>query len=182
MLDSAAELFGTQGYHASGLNQLVSAGGAPKGSLYFHFPGGKEQLAAEALQASGERLGETLAALMAAAEGPGDAVDAMVQVFAQNLVDSDFRRGCPLATVALDAAAESEPIRNACVQGYRGWQDLIEEYLAGRGLPPARAAELATVVLTAVEGALLLAKTRRDTAPLYTVGAHLRATLERELA
>lgn len=81
MLGSAAELFHSQGYHATGLNQLVSAGGAPKGSLYFHFSGGL-----------------------------GAIVDALGQVW----VESDFTRGCPIATVALDAATVSEPIRSAC--------------------------------------------------------------------
>ncbi|MEV0033774.1 TetR/AcrR family transcriptional regulator [Nocardia sp. NPDC050793] len=176
-LDAAADLFHTKGYYATGLNELVSAGGAPKGSLYFHFPGGKEQLAAEALTQSSAQLRETLRALLA--DGDTDAVFAALE---RNLLASDFRRGCPLATVALDAAAESEPIRQACVSGFASWREAIEEFLRDKGVDEERAAGLSIVALTSLEGALLLAKTQRDIAPLRTVADHLRTTLERELS
>ncbi|MGV9616323.1 TetR/AcrR family transcriptional regulator [Nocardia xishanensis] len=176
-LDAAADLFHTKGYHATGLNELVSAGGAPKGSLYFHFPGGKEQLAAEALTQSSARLRDILRALLA--DGDTDAVFAALE---QNLLASDFQRGCPLATVALDAAAESEPIRQACVSGFDSWRAAIEEFLRDKGLDAAYAAGLSVVTLTSLEGALLLAKTQRDVTPLRTVAAHLRTTIERELS
>ncbi|MET7772460.1 TetR/AcrR family transcriptional regulator [Nocardia sp. NPDC005366] len=176
-LDAAADLFHTQGYHATGLNQLVGAGGAPKGSLYFHFPGGKEQLAAEALSQSSARLRDTLRAVLIA----GD-IDAVVDALAATLTDSDFQRGCPLATVALDASAASEPIRQACADGFESWRVAIEEFLRDKGIGEPRAAELATVALAMIEGGLLLARTRRDIAPLRAVADHLRTTLERELS
>ncbi|WP_158881791.1 TetR/AcrR family transcriptional regulator [Amycolatopsis anabasis] len=176
MIDTAADLFHTQGYHATGLNQLVSAGGAPKGSLYFHFPGGKEQLAAEALARSGEQLCEALRALLA-----DDDLDAVFAALEQNLIDSDFQRGCPLATVALDAAG-SERIREACVSGYSSWHAVIAEFLTRQGIKKARARELGTVALASIEGALLLAKIQRDLAPLRAVAKHLRTTLEKESA
>src|ERR671918_458343 len=96
-LDAAADLFHTQGYHATGVNQLVSAGGAPKGSFYFHFPGGKEQLAAEAVAQSGRQLRDALAAALA----DGD-IDGVFDALASLLEDSGFQRGCPIATIALD--------------------------------------------------------------------------------
>ncbi|MFF5992928.1 TetR/AcrR family transcriptional regulator [Prauserella flavalba] len=180
MLSTAAELFHTQGYHATGLNQLLSAGGAPKGSLYFHFPGGKEQLAAEALAISGGRLHDVLRQTLETADGPGAAIETLIGHLAETLAASEFRRGCPLSTVALDAA-DSEPIRRACAEGFGSWQAVFEDALTGAGIAARRAGELATVVLAAVEGALLLAKTRHDTAPLRAVAAHLRITIEGEL-
>ncbi|WP_328604620.1 TetR/AcrR family transcriptional regulator [Amycolatopsis sp. NBC_00345] len=182
MLDSAAELFHSQGYHATGLTQLTSAVGAPKGSLYFHFPGGKEQLAAEAVRLSGERLCDVLRSLATAAPDPAAAVDLVVDTLAASLGDSDFERGCPLATIALDAAGESEAIRSACDDGYASWQDALAGYFTQQGLPAARAASLATVVLSSIEGALLFAKIRRDVTPLRTVAAHLHTTVEREFS
>lgn len=182
MLDTAADLFQTQGYHATGLTQLTTAGGAPKGSLYFHFPGGKEQLAAEAVKLSSERTGELLRAIARDAPDAPTAIDRAVNALASFLSESDFRRGCPLATVALDAAAESEPIREACADGYSSWHGVLAEHLAGHGLSPERADELATVVLAAIEGGLLLARTRRDVTPLRAVAAHLHATLDREFS
>jgi TetR/AcrR family transcriptional repressor of lmrAB and yxaGH operons len=182
MLDSAAELFHSQGYHATGLTQLTSAVGAPKGSLYFHFPGGKEQLAAEAVRLSGERLCDVLRTLATTAPDPATAVDRVVDALAASLTDSDFERGCPLATIALDAATESEAIRSACDDGYGSWQDALADYFTQHGLPAARAASLATVVLASIEGALLFAKIRRDVTPLRDIAAHLRTTVEREFS
>lgn len=176
-LDAAADLFHTQGYHATGVNQLVSAGGAPKGSFYFHFPGGKEQLAAEALVQSADTLRELLAAALA----QGD-VDGVFDALGAMLTDSDFQRGCPIATIALDAGGDSEPIREACVTGFESWRTAIEEFLRAKGIPDVRAGDLATVALAVIEGGLLLARTRRDLTPLRTVADHLRATLERELS
>ncbi|MGI5131202.1 TetR/AcrR family transcriptional regulator [Pseudonocardia sp. CA-107938] len=180
MLDSAAELFHQQGYHATGLNQLVAAGGAPKGSLYFHFPGGKEQLAAEAVRQSGAQLCELLAVIVANAPDAATAIRNVIDALAAALTESDFQRGCPLATVALDAAGESEMIREACADGYRSWHAVIEDYLGRQGaVEPAR---LATVALAAIEGGLLLARTLRDTAPLHAVATHLQATITEELS
>jgi TetR/AcrR family transcriptional regulator, lmrAB and yxaGH operons repressor len=170
LLRTAATLFRTQGYHATGLNQVVEEGRAPKGSLYFHFPGGKEQLAAESVAVS---AGEIHANLRAAAD-----LDGALELFAQALVSSGFRNGCPVATVALDAAAESEPIRAACAAAYASWQDVLVGFLERQGVSPERAPGLATTVLAAVEGALLLAKTRRDVTPLRQVAADLRVLIE----
>ena len=177
-IDAAADLFQTQGYHATGLNQLVSAGGAPKGSLYFHFPGGKEQLAAEALAQSGRRLREQLDAILTSGGDLAAAFDTLTAL----LTDSDFERGCPIATIALDAARQSEPIRQACVSGFESWRVTIEKFLTDKGIDATRAAELSTVALAMIEGALLLAKTQRNTAPLRAVADHLRTTFEGELS
>jgi TetR/AcrR family transcriptional repressor of lmrAB and yxaGH operons len=182
MLDTAAELFQTQGYHATGLTQLTTAGGAPKGSLYFHFPGGKEQLAAEAVRLSSGRTGEMLRAVVAEAPDPATGIDRVVGFLADTLLESDFQRGCPLATVALDVAAESPAIREACSDGYLSWHGTLADYLARQGLPAERADGLATVVLAAIEGGLLLARTQRDVAPLRAIATHLRTTLEREFS
>src|SRR5947208_1901482 len=91
MLESAAELFRTQGYHATGMTQRVSESRAPKGSLYFHFPGGKEQLAAEAVRLSGERLAGQFREITAAAPDPATAIDLIVAALAASLSESDFR-------------------------------------------------------------------------------------------
>jgi TetR/AcrR family transcriptional repressor of lmrAB and yxaGH operons len=182
MLDTAADLFHSQGYHATGLTQLITAGGAPKGSLYFHFPGGKEQLAAEAVRLSSERTGALLEAILRDAPDAVTAIDRTVEALASFLTESDFQRGCPLATVALDAAAESEPIREACAAGYSSWHEVLAAYFGAQRLSAERSDVLATVVLAAIEGGLLLARTRRDLAPLRAVATHLHATLDREFS
>jgi TetR/AcrR family transcriptional regulator, lmrAB and yxaGH operons repressor len=170
LLRTAAALFRTQGYHATGLNQVIADGQAPKGSLYFHFPGGKEQLAVESIALS---AGEVRANLRKA-----DDLEAALTLFTEHLVASDFKNGCPVATVALDASAESEPIREACVTAYASWQDVLEDFLVRQGVSAERAPGLAITVLAAVEGALLLAKTRRDVTPLRQVGNDVRVLIE----
>ncbi|MBP2321124.1 TetR/AcrR family transcriptional repressor of lmrAB and yxaGH operons [Kibdelosporangium banguiense] len=170
VLRTAAKLFRTQGYHATGLNQVLAEGRAPKGSLYFHFPGGKEQLAVESLQLSSGEFGAHLR--------QAGSLDEALELLEQWLVESDFRDGCPIATVALDAAGESEQIRLACDQAYGSWERVITDFLEQQGVADADA--LATTVLAAVEGALLLARTRRDVTPLRRVGEHLKLLIAQE--
>lgn len=168
---TAADLFRAQGYHATGLNQVLAEGGAPKGSLYFHFPGGKEQLAVEAVALAGNDLRTALAAVLAAEPDPAKALSHALDLLGRELLASDFRSGCPIATVALDAASDSEPIRVACEDVYASWHQLIAAHVGDD--------DLATVVLAAIEGALLLARTRRSLDPLHAVGARMGALLGR---
>lgn len=172
LVETAAVLFCTQSYHATGLNQLLSAGGAPRGSLYFHFPGGKEQLAAEAAALSAERLRDTLRKTLTTLDDPGDALTAAIEVLGQALVDSNFRAGCPLASLALDVAADREVIRRACAAGYDSWCAVIERFLTAHRV--ASAGQLAVMILASIEGALLLAKTQRDLSPLRIVAEQVR--------
>jgi TetR/AcrR family transcriptional repressor of lmrAB and yxaGH operons len=168
-------LFRAQGYHATGLNQVLAEGGAPKGSLYFHFPGGKEQLAVESLALAGEQQYRSLSAVLDASDDAVAALERAVDLLGEQLAASDFRDGCPVATVALDASAESEPIRKACVNVYDRWQGVISDHLAACGFQDSD--DLATVVLATIEGAILLARTRRDLGPLRAVRARLRPLL-----
>lgn len=135
VLGTAAALFQRQGYSGTGLNQVLAESNAPKGSLYFHFPGGKEQLAAEAIARSGGELGERIAAVVRDAPGPRAALAGIAALFADNLVVSDFHGGCPVATVALEAAADSEPIRASCDLTYTAWLDGLALALSRWGWP-----------------------------------------------
>ncbi|SDQ51643.1 TetR/AcrR family transcriptional regulator [Thermostaphylospora chromogena] len=177
VLDTAAVLFQQQGYEATGLNQILTESGAPKGSLYFHFPGGKEQLATEALAMSGARLSRRLEDDLRQAATTAEAVDAIVNHLAERLVESDYAAGCPIATVALEATG-NETIRRTCDDAYRSWERIIADHLASRGVPQENAGPLATTVLATIEGALLLAKTRKDLAPLRDAAAVLRPLLD----
>ena len=176
MLRTAAGLFQAQGYHATGLNQVLGEGDLPKGSLYFHFPGGKEQLAVEAVRLAGDELGDALGGALASTPDPVQGLERAVDLLGEHLAATDFREGCPVATVALDTAGHSEPIRTACADVYDSWQALVARHLGAAGVPDPDG--VATVVIAAIEGALLLARTRRDLAPLHAVGTRLRVLLE----
>ncbi|MFF4124530.1 TetR family transcriptional regulator [Microbispora rosea] len=173
VLRTAAGLFQRQGYNATGLNQVLAESRAPKGSLYFHFPDGKEQLAAEAVAVAGGELGERIAAAVAAAPGPAEAVARIGDLLAHNLEESGFQEGCPVATVALEAAGDSEPIRSACDEAYASWLGGLADYLHGHGVDEAEAEALADLVLSSLQGALLLARVRRDTAVIHSVARRI---------
>jgi TetR/AcrR family transcriptional repressor of lmrAB and yxaGH operons len=103
------------------------------------------------------------------------ALEQVVALLGEHLAASGFSEGCPVATIAPDAAATSEPIRTACVGAYDSWQEAIARHLAAAGHSDAE--DLATVVLAAIEGALVLARTRRDLGPLHAVSGGLRGLL-----
>jgi len=177
MVDATARLLTTQGYHGTGLGQVLAEARAPKGSLYFHFPGGKEELAAEAVRRAAAEWREAVLAVVATAPNPLRAIRAVCELLASRLEASGFQDGCPVATIALEASATSDLICEATTEAYRTWQQLIEDRLRALGLPEARAARLATTVLAAVEGGLVLAKASRSGEPLRRVGAELEVLL-----
>lgn len=175
MLRAAAQLLQRQGYHATGLRQLLAESAAPRGSLYFHFPGGKEQIAAEAVREEGERVARAIRATLAANPNPAEGVRASGRALAEILRRSDFRDGCPVATVALEAATGSPRIREACDASFRAWEAPLRDHLRAAGFAAERADGLATLTLAALEGALVVARTRREVEPLVRVADELAA-------
>ena len=181
VLETAATLFQRQGYAATGLNQVLAESGAPKGSLYFHFPGGKEQLAAEAVSASGLRTGGLMAEVVLAARDPGEALVGLAGLFAASLEASGFHSGCPVATVALEAAADSETIRSSCDGVYGSWAEGLSQALRRWGAAPGDALPLAELAIAALQGAILLAKVRQDTTVIHAVARQLTSHVGRAI-
>ena len=167
LVDATATLLRRQGYHATGLSAIVDESGAPRGSLYFYFPGGKDELAVAALEQAG-------AVWRARLEG---AVEAIVNVLADDLAASDWENGCPVAAVALEST--SPAVADAVRRHYARWLDDIAARISEFGVAKPAAKQLAMVALAAVEGALLLAKVQRSKQPLLAVGAALRAMVSR---
>lgn len=174
---AAGQLMRRRGYYATGLNDVLSASKAPKGSLYHYFPGGKEQLASESISRSAEFVTERIEAAFAASEDVGAVLRAFADVLARNLSRSDFRDGCPVATVTLDASSESQAIQASCAATFTSWRDAIAAQLQCRGHQPAEALELAVLLLSAFEGALVMARALRDVQPLYDVAGCLTRRL-----
>src|SRR6266508_4604367 len=169
LLRTAAGLFRRQGYGATGLNQVLAESRAPKGSLYFHFPAGKEQLAAESVALGGDELREAITAVMVVAPDAATGITGLGEFFARALEESAFREGCPIATVALDAAADSEAIRATCDGVYSSWLQGLAGRLRTWGVADEEAEPLATLVLSSLQGALLLARVRRDVTVIHSV-------------
>lgn len=177
ILNTAAELFRRQGYHGTGLNQILAESSAPRGSLYFHFPEGKQQLAVEAVDEAGRRIGRGIEAILDSSPDVGEAIGRVADFLAADLRESGFDHGCPVGTVAMDSAPTSEPVRIACAAIFAEWLELIGGRMEAAGTSPELAHQQALLAVSAIEGALLLARARRDTAALEAVGHSLRALL-----
>jgi TetR/AcrR family transcriptional regulator, lmrAB and yxaGH operons repressor len=174
-IDTAGLLLRRQGYAASGLNEIVARSEAPKGSLYFHFPGGKQELAVAAMQRTGEQLRAALAAILASSDDLGEALARLLDVLAEGLERSDYRDGCPIATVTLELASDSQALRAAATETFDSWLDALQQRLLIAGVATPVAERRALLVLSAIEGALILARAKRDLAPLLAVREELRA-------
>lgn len=177
MLETAAELFRRRGYHGTGLNQVLEESGAPRGSLYFHFPGGKQELAVSAVDVSGRAIGRGIEHLLESSDDAGEAIARVVQFVAADLRDSGWERGCPVGTVAMDASLTSEPVRETCGEILAEWVDVVQRRLVVTGCGEQVAREQALLAVSAIEGALMLAKAQRDTEPLEAVARRLRTSL-----
>lgn len=150
LIATAARLLRRQGYAATGLKQVLAESGASSSSLYHHFPGGKEDLAVAAVQASAAAVTAELARLFDA-DDAGAAVTRWLDAHIAEL-RRDARDGCPIAPVALEAVAASSPLRAATAAAFETWITLLATCLERDGRPTASA----RLVVAAVEGALLL--------------------------
>ena len=172
---ATGRLLRRRGYAASGLNDIVALSGAPKGSLYFHFPGGKEELAVAAMECTGEDLRRAIEAILSSSPQLGEALAALVDALAVGLASSGYQDGCPIATVTLEAASGSEAVRDTAAGVFDSWLNVLEERLQSDGQDEPHARRRALLVLSALEGALILARARRDPAPLQAVREELLA-------
>jgi TetR/AcrR family transcriptional regulator, lmrAB and yxaGH operons repressor len=174
MVHSAAALFRRKGYDGTGLNEILERSGAPRGSLYFHFPGGKEELAVAALTEAGFGIGSGMESLLSSAKSPSEGIARVIDFLADELERSDYRGGCPIAAVTLDGAAESKAVRDACASVFDRWLELMEARLAEGGWTAPAARRRALITLAAFEGGLTVARAKRDSAPLRALADELR--------
>lgn len=177
-VETAARLMSRRGYAGVGLNEVIAKSGAPKGSLYYHFPGGKEQLAADAVAWSVERFAATLQAEFANAGAPAEVIGRVAEKIAGWMEASAFKDGSPITIVAVETGAFIEPLRLACNEGFRLWTDLLASQLRRAGKPPEEAADLALWAVASLEGACILARTQKSAAPLRRIGRLLQRSFE----
>ena len=179
---SAAKLFRRRGYAGTGLNDVIEQSAAPRGSLYHYFPAGKEELASEAVARGSAVVSHRIEQALSGSDDLREVVNEFAVLLARNLERSGFRDGCPVGTVTLDAASESQRIGAACRAAFVGWRDTIAHGLAERGHGEDEALELATLLLCAFEGALMMARAVGEVGPLFVVAdalnAHLEASVE----
>jgi TetR/AcrR family transcriptional repressor of lmrAB and yxaGH operons len=166
-LTAAARLFRQQGYHGTALHDILAAGGSPRGSLYFHFPKGKEEIGGAALTLAGEAVRQAIAKAAETSENAEMFLARVIRGMAADLEKSGYKEGCPIATTALETAAQSEVLGAATRNAFQKWELEIKRGLFRFGMPAGDADLAATLVLSQLEGALLLARTYRSLEPLH---------------
>jgi AcrR family transcriptional regulator len=167
MVRSAATLIRERGIHGTGLREVVAHSGGPRGSLGRFFPGGKTQLVTEAIDVALVDLFNDLGTLSEAGTFP-EAISVIVSPWRRLLVDHDFAMGCPLAATICDAS-ENDSLRTHVSELLARWRAPVADAYTRFGAPQAKAQAHATVLMAALEGALVLARAQRDIEPLDTV-------------
>ncbi|MDX8462914.1 TetR/AcrR family transcriptional regulator [Mesorhizobium humile] len=178
MIEATARLIRQRGYHGTSLNDILSASAAPRGSLYFHFPGGKDQLVVEVTRASVADVTERLGAALLEESDPAVAVHHIYQSVARMLEDNEFSLGCPVAPVVLDAPNDVPDLVEICRSAFEQWIGLLRQAFVRAGVPERRAQALALLVESSLEGLMVIARATRDRAPLQAVADEVAALVE----
>jgi AcrR family transcriptional regulator len=165
-----AELLRVQGYAATSLQQLARAAKAPIGSIYHHFPGGKREVAAAALRQAGAAYIQLLPMLLDQHADLPAAVEAAFAAAADDIANTGWANMCPVGTVAGEIADTEPELRQVTAEVIASWVDEGSRYLAGRGLSQADARTATYALMTAIEGAFLLARAQRSIEPLLAAG------------
>jgi AcrR family transcriptional regulator len=176
MTRSAALLFGERGFSGTGLRDVIAHSSTPRGSIYHHFAGGKAELAREAVR----HAADAVAAPMRDAARGGDpiaALHAWLEYWRDALRDSDFRAGDAVLAVAAETD-EQTGARAAAAAAFDGWAEEFAATLHGAGVKRKKAARLATLTMSAIEGAVVVSRARGDTVALDQVERELEAAIE----
>jgi AcrR family transcriptional regulator len=182
IVEASATLMSRQGYSATGVKQIVEAAQAPFGSLYHFFPGGKEELGAEAIRRSGASYLDLIPLVFDAAPDPVSGVRAFFGLAAEHLWNTDYEDACPIATIALEVSSVSEPMRVACAEVFESWIAAGTQRFLSLGLGEERIRELIIGLIAALEGAFVLCRALRSTQPLFVAGELVASEVERALA
>ncbi|MFK7805719.1 MAG: TetR/AcrR family transcriptional regulator [Anaerolineae bacterium] len=178
---TTADLLERQGYAATGLNQIVKESATPRGSLYYYFPDGKEELAVEAVKQRMNDMAEFSRQALSQVDDPIEAVFSMIMGMAQTMEKGDCCSGAPIAAVALEASNSSERLRQACSDGYQQLQDVLAAKLIMGRFSAAQAKALAATINASLEGAMILGRTNRNAATLRTVANSLKLLMQTTL-
>ena len=161
LIDSAATLFRRQGYAATGLSQILDGANAKPGSLYHHFPEGKQQLAAAVVDSAGKDIEQLLRRFLASGRPVADIVERWIDLLVAGLA-GDQRDGCPIEPIATESVNASPLVRGASARAFTGWCGAIEERLRSDGWAAADAEQVAIAVISLIEGALILSRIAGD--------------------
>jgi AcrR family transcriptional regulator len=171
-------LFRRNGFAATGINEIAEASGAPKGSLYHYFPNGKDEIAEAAVRFAGKGVVATLEKLEKEQPSGASMIRAYCRLLAGWMAKSGFRDGCPIATTLLESAPQSAGMAAAGREAFAGWCAVIARVLLRDGFREAEARRLATLAVSSIEGALILARVEASARPIEDVAKSLAAALQ----
>jgi AcrR family transcriptional regulator len=180
MVFSAAQLIRRGGVAAAGMRDVAVHARAPRGSLQHYFPGGKEQLVNEAVGWAGRYAGNRVARFLTALPEPTPSglFAEMVRQWTDGYESSGFAAGCPVAAATVDCAESTESTRQAVAAAFTAWTAPVAHALAAMGVPPERTEPLATLMISSLEGAILIARAEQDVRALTTVARELAPLLD----
>jgi AcrR family transcriptional regulator len=180
MVRSAAQLIRRKGVSGTGMREIVTEADAPRGSLQHYFPGGKEELVSDALLWAGDMTAQLLRRNLRELESrtPSALLAAIVDGWRRDLIREKFSVGCPLVAAAADTAASSSQLREVLRRAFDGWLEPLSESLIELGVPVERSGNLALVIVAALEGAIILARVRRDVTPFDALVSELGPLLD----
>lgn len=169
IIEATADALEENGFLATGLNEIISLADVPKGSLYFHFPGGKDELASLALEHSGKEFAKMFEHILLNSKSPTEATIKIFQNLENRVVASNFKKGCPIVISALESFNSESVVQHVCKEIYNSWIQGFIEFFVSYGYSRKSAKELSTSLFSLWEGALLLAKLQKSIVPLRTV-------------
>jgi AcrR family transcriptional regulator len=181
ILDATSGLFRVRGYTGTGMKQVVARAEAPFGSVYHFFPGGKEQLAGEAIERAGRHYHDLVLAVF---DAEADVVAGTRAVFdgaGEVLRVSGYEDACPIATVALEVASTNDTLRQVTADVFAEWIDVGAQRFAEMGVSPDVARELVTVTIAALEGGFLLCRAAKSTDAMRVIGRNMAALVAHRL-
>ena len=173
LIETAANLFETKGYHATGLNEILAESGAPKGSLYYHFPKGKEQLALEAIYLEGEKIKAHVQGSLQSFENPCDAIVSIIEFIAATIDNDQKTKGMTISLIALETYISSDILRNACLDVYASLENLYAEKLMQFGMNKEVACKLGCVISEMIEGGITYSLVRKNGNPLRLIAQQM---------
>jgi AcrR family transcriptional regulator len=168
MIRGAAQLIRRQGVSGTGMRDVVIEAEAPRGSLQHYFPGGKDQLVTEALLHMGSVAGRRTERAHRADDvsTPGQLFERIVQGWREMFLSEGFASGCPLVAAAADVSAYHDELRGVIARAFEFWQEPLATALVSTGIPSERSGSVAVLLISALEGAIVLARIRQSVEPL----------------
>ncbi|MEU3615144.1 TetR/AcrR family transcriptional regulator [Streptomyces sp. NPDC006872] len=181
MVSSTVALLREYGASATSIDRVLAHSGAPRGSVYHHFPGGRTQLVEEAVELAGDFMAGVIEAAMQA-DDPVAGIDTFFTVWRDQLVKSRFRAGCPIVAVAVETNDEAPHLARSAGAVFAGWQDALTAMLRRHGLAEDRSRRLAALIVAAEEGAVVMCRAQQSSAPIEAVATEVHDLLVHALS